>query len=274
MFSECDLAAAAVELLTKTHTHTQVPTPLTDVVRSELTSPKLGLSIMSSRVRLSEIHSKDPAIRRASQDHLSILWCNQLLHPITEYLYQVASDPSSKKDALRKFIPRSSMNNTIRREANEVLGNEARRRERALMKKRGIREALSFASARTLRNNLNLIIATWFALCLFHLASLLYLKRGSGRTIASLTEQMFPSIPSMTLKSAGLVVLGIATSLGWAYHNLKDDTWRGYAQVRNTVDTLICTLVVTVMMNFSIYSWSLFASLKRWCCSAFHFSYV
>ena len=198
------------------------------------------------------------------------MWCNQLLHPITEYLYQVASIRLPRR-MLRKFIPRSSMNNTIRREANEVLGNEARRRERALMKKRGIEKHL-FASARTLRNNLNLIIATWFVLCLFHLASLLYLKRGSGRTIASLTERMFPSIPSMTLKSAGLVVLGIATSLGWAYHNLKDDTWRGYAQVRNTVDTLICTLVVTVMMNFSIYSWSLFASLKRWCCSAFHFS--
>ena len=229
---------------------------------------------MSSRVRLSEIHSKDPTIRRASQDHLSILWCNQLLHPITEYLYQVASNPSSKRNALKHLIPGSSGNNTIRREANEVLGNEARRRERALMKKRGIKEALSFASAQTLRNNLNLMIATWFALCLFHLASLLYLNRGSGRTIASLTKRILPSVPSMTLKNAGLIVLAIATSLGWAYHNLKDETWRGYAQVRNTVDTLICTVVVAVMMNLFIYSWSLFASLKRCCCSAFHLSYV
>lgn len=155
-----------------------VPTHLTDIVRSNLSSPELGLSIMSSRVKLSEKHRIDTQIRQASQDHLSILWCNQLLHPITEYLYEVARLSShGKKDkkkkstmsrALKKIFFRDEIS-SIQREANEVVGNEARRREIALLKKKGLIEALSFASSRTLRNNVDLMIASWFALCTYGL---------------------------------------------------------------------------------------------------------
>ena len=238
-----------------------VPTSLTDVVRSELSSPELGVSIMSSRVELSQVHRQDPTVRKASQDHLSILWCNQLLHPITEYLYQVAKNPKRKIHHLKALLPKSS---TISREVNEVLGNEARRRERALMRKRGIREAISFASAQTLRNHVNLGIVTWFALCMFHLASILYFDRGSGRTIVDVANRVIPTF-SLNLKSLGVIVLIIGLGIGWTYHNLADESFRGYVKVRGVFDSLICVVVVHVMMILLLYTWSGLASLKRIC---------
>eukprot|EP00940_MAST-03C_sp_MAST-3C-sp2_P000147 g147.t1 len=151
-----------------------VPSSMTNIISSNIVTAKHGMSVLSSRVRL--VSSDERAGRsRASCDHLSILWCNQLLKPLVRAMRELARD--SATSGVMKLIaevllesrrvPRQSNDlvTVVRTEAQEVMGGgEAQIADPF--------DAFRFKVGRWLRLEAESLAAMWVAVCLLLLSTM------------------------------------------------------------------------------------------------------